>query len=38
MIMPDHVPHIDGDPVGRQAFACAFAYIQALMQLVSQEA
>jgi mannonate dehydratase len=38
MIMPDHVPHIEGDPGGRQAFAYAFGYIRALIQLVSQEA
>lgn len=38
MIMPDHVPHIEGDPGGRQAFAYAFGYIQALIQLVGQEA
>jgi mannonate dehydratase len=37
MIMPDHVPHIDGDEGGRQAFAFAFGYIQALIQLVNQE-
>ena len=37
MIMPDHVPRIDGDEGGRQAFAYAFGYIQALIQLVSQE-
>lgn len=38
MIMPDHVPRIEGDTGGRQAFAFAFGYIQALIQLVSQEA
>src|SRR3989449_8388056 len=38
MMMPDHVPHIEGDPGGRQAFAYAFGYIQALIQLVSREA
>ena len=37
MIMPDHVPRIGGDEAGRQAFAFAFGYIQALIQLVSQE-
>jgi mannonate dehydratase len=37
MIMPDHVPHIDGDVGGAQAFAFAFGYIQALIQRVSQE-
>lgn len=38
MIMPDHVPRIDGDERGRQAFAFAFGYIQALIQMVSGEA
>jgi mannonate dehydratase len=38
MIMPDHVPHIDGDARGAQAFAFAFGYIQALIQLVNNEA
>jgi len=38
MIMPDHVPHIDGDAGQRQAFAFAFGYIQALIQLVSSAA
>lgn len=37
MIMPDHVPHIEGDAGGAQAFAFAFGYIQALIQLVSLE-
>jgi mannonate dehydratase len=37
MIMPDHVPRIEGDPGGRQAFAFAFGYIQALIQLVGSE-
>ncbi len=37
MIMPDHVPQIQGDAQGRQAFAFCFGYIQALIQLVSQE-
>lgn len=34
MLMPDHVPKIDGDDAGRQAFAFAFGYIQALIQMV----
>jgi mannonate dehydratase len=38
MIMPDHVPHIDGDAGGAQAFAFAFGYIQALIQMVNQGA
>ncbi len=37
MIMPDHVPRIEGDEGGRQAFAFAFGYIQALIQLVNSE-
>jgi mannonate dehydratase len=37
MIMPDHVPHIEGDAGGAQAFAYAFGYIQALIQLVNSE-
>jgi len=38
MIMPDHVPKVAGDTGGHQAFAFAFGYIQALIQLVKQEA
>jgi D-mannonate dehydratase len=38
MIMPDHVPHIEGDTGGAQAFAFAFGYIQALIQMVGSEA
>jgi mannonate dehydratase len=34
MLMPDHVPKIDGDDNGKQAFAFAFGYIQALIQMV----
>jgi mannonate dehydratase len=37
MIMPDHAPHIDGDTGQAQAFAFAFGYIQALLQVVNQE-
>src|SRR5262249_11005129 len=37
MLMPDHVPEIDGDAGGRQAFAYCFGYIQALIQVVNQE-
>ena len=37
MIMPDHVPRIEGDAGGAQAFAFAFGYIQALLQLVNSE-
>jgi len=38
MLMPDHVPHIKGDPGGLQAFAYAFGYINALIQMVNREA
>jgi mannonate dehydratase len=38
MIMPDHVPRIEGDTRSSQAFAFAFGYIQALLQLVKSEA
>jgi mannonate dehydratase len=37
MLMPDHVPKIDGDAGGKQAFAYCFGYIQALLQMVNQE-
>jgi mannonate dehydratase len=30
--MPDHVPVIEGDAEGRQAFAFAFGYMRGLMQ------
>ncbi len=32
MLMPDHVPQIQGDEGGRQAFAFAFGYMRGLMQ------
>jgi len=38
LLMPDHVPQVAGDPGGRQAFAYCFGYIQALIQMVNQEA
>jgi mannonate dehydratase len=38
MLMPDHVPVIDGDAGGKQAFAYAYGYIQALIQMVNMEA
>jgi mannonate dehydratase len=38
MIMPDHAPRIDGDTRGEQAFAFAFGYIQALIQMANGEA
>ena len=34
MMMPDHVPHIDGDTGTRQAFAFSYGYIAALIQMV----
>jgi mannonate dehydratase len=37
MLMPDHVPRIDGDAAGKQAFAYAYGYIRALIQMVNQE-
>lgn len=36
MLMPDHVPRIDGDERGQQAFAFAFGYIRALLQAVEE--
>jgi mannonate dehydratase len=38
MLMPDHVPRIPGDAGGRQAFAFAFGYIQAALQMVGAHA
>ena len=37
MIMPDHVPSIEGDARGAQAFAYSFGYIKALLQVVNVE-
>ena len=37
MLMPDHVPKIDGDDSGKQAFAFAFGYIRALIQMVYEK-
>lgn len=37
MLMPDHVPRIEGDEGGRQAFAYCFGYIRALIQMVEAE-
>jgi len=34
MLMPDHVPVIEGDTGGRQAFAFAYGYIRGLMQSI----
>jgi hypothetical protein len=36
-MMPDHVPAIDGDANGAQAFAYAFGCLQALIQMVKNE-
>lgn len=38
LLMPDHVPKIDGDAGSVQAFAFCFGYIAALIQAISQEA
>jgi mannonate dehydratase len=37
MMMPDHVPTIEGDARGAQAFAFTFGYIKALIAAVSAE-
>jgi mannonate dehydratase len=37
MMMPDHVPTIDGDAKGAQAFAFTFGYIKALIAAVDGE-
>jgi mannonate dehydratase len=37
MLMPDHVPHVEGDSGGRQCFAYCYGYIRALMQVVERE-
>lgn len=37
MLMPDHVPRIDIPEASAQAFAFAFGYIRALMQVVAAE-
>jgi len=37
MLMPDHVPHIEGDAKGYMAFAYCYGYIRALMQVVERE-
>ncbi len=38
MVMPDHVPQIEGDTGGQKAFAFCFGYIQALLQQLRSEA
>ncbi len=37
MMMPDHVPSIEGDTDNLQGFAFAFGYIKALIAAVSAE-
>lgn len=37
MLMPDHVPKIEGDTGGRQAFAFSFGYIRAIIQMLESE-
>jgi mannonate dehydratase len=37
MLMPDHVPKIEGDERGQQAFAFAYGYIRAVLQLLESE-
>lgn len=38
MVMPDHVPRHDDPESGRQAFAFAYGYIRALIQMLEGEA
>ncbi len=38
MMMPDHVPSIEGDASNFQGFAFAIGYIKALIAAVSAEA
>lgn len=38
MVMPDHVPQIDGDTGGHKAFAFSFGYIQGLLEQLRREA
>jgi mannonate dehydratase len=37
MLMPDHVPKIEGDTGGRQAFAFGYGYIRAVLQMLESE-
>jgi mannonate dehydratase len=37
MLMPDHVPKIEGDQGGRQAFAFGYGYIRAILQVLEAE-
>ena len=38
MVMPDHVPAVEGDPGGIKAFSYCFGYIQALLQQLRRDA
>jgi mannonate dehydratase len=38
MVMPDHVPGIEGDAGGALAFAFCYGYIQALLQMLDRAA
>lgn len=38
MIMPDHVPKVEGDTGSKQSFAYCFGYIQACLQMLRMEA
>ena len=37
MVMPDHVPVIEGDTDRNKAFSFCFGYIQALLQVLRDE-
>jgi mannonate dehydratase len=37
MLMPDHVPKIEGDTAGRQGFAFGYGYIRAVLQMIESE-
>ncbi len=37
MVMPDHVPGIDGDEAGRVGFAYCYGYLHALMQAIDEK-
>ncbi len=36
MVMPDHVPHLSGDPDHAAAFAYCYGYIRALLQVLAE--
>ena len=38
MLMPDHMPRHDDDPIGRQAFAFGFGYIKGILQALQESA